>query len=224
MIDLSHVSKTFQGANEVHAVNDVSLHINKGEIYGIVGFSGAGKSTLVRCINLLEKPTAGKVTVDGQELTSLKGRRLNQERKKIGMIFQQFNLFATRTVLDNVAFPLRYSGMSRKAIQEKYSNGGKFSDGGYGDMLTNMYTSIDALVSGTTEKTISSMEKIGAVAQATWAVAGAALQQYSAYSQACCDVEVAEVEKKYDKMIAAAGKTLLVQSNLRSKKRSRLPK
>ena len=119
MIDLSHVSKTFQGANEVHAVNDVSLHINKGEIYGIVGFSGAGKSTLVRCINLLEKPTAGKVTVDGQELTSLKGRRLNQERKKIGMIFQQFNLFATRTVLDNVAFPLRYSGMSRKAIREK---------------------------------------------------------------------------------------------------------
>ncbi|MBE5781829.1 MAG: ATP-binding cassette domain-containing protein [Clostridiales bacterium] len=119
MIDLSHVSKTFEGASKVHAVNDVSLHINKGEIYGIVGFSGAGKSTLVRCMNLLEKPTGGKVTVDGQELTRLKGRRLNQERKKIGMIFQQFNLFATRTVLDNVAFPLRYSGMSRKAILEK---------------------------------------------------------------------------------------------------------
>ena len=119
MIDLSHVSKTFRGTNEVHAVNYVSLHINKGEIYGIVGFSGAGKSTLVRCINLLEKPTGGKVTVDGRELTGLKGRALNKERKKIGMIFQQFNLFATRTVLDNVAFPLRHSGMSRKAIQEK---------------------------------------------------------------------------------------------------------
>ena len=119
MIELSHVSKTFQGANEVHAVNDVSLHIRKGEIFGIVGFSGAGKSTLVRCINLLEKPTKGKVIVDGQELTSLKGRALNKERKKIGMIFQQFNLFATRTVLDNVAFPLRHTGMSRKAIEEK---------------------------------------------------------------------------------------------------------
>lgn len=94
----------------------------------------------------------------------------------------------------------------RKAIQEKYSKGGKFSDGGYGDMLTNMYTSIDAIVSGTTDKTISSMQKIGAVAQSTWAIAGAALQQYSAYSQACCDVEVAEIEAKYEKEIKAAGK------------------
>ena len=119
MIELSHVSKTFRGANEVHAVNDVSLHIKKGEIFGIVGFSGAGKSTLVRCMNLLEKPTSGKVIVDGKDLTALKGRALNKERKKIGMIFQQFNLFATRTVLDNVAFPLRHTGMSRKAIEEK---------------------------------------------------------------------------------------------------------
>ena len=94
----------------------------------------------------------------------------------------------------------------RKAIQEKYSKGGKFSDGGYGDMLTNMYTSIDAIVSGTTDKTISSMQKIGAVAQSTWAIAGAALEQYSAYSQACCDVEVADIERKYDKEITAAGK------------------
>jgi len=119
VIELQHVSKHFGGEKGVHAVRDVSLKINRGEIFGIVGFSGAGKSTLVRCINMLEKPTEGKVFVDGKELTSRKGRALNQERKKIGMIFQQFNLFATRTVLDNVSFPLRYSGMSRKAIREK---------------------------------------------------------------------------------------------------------
>ena len=94
----------------------------------------------------------------------------------------------------------------RKAIQQKYAMGGKFSDGGYGDMLTNMYSALDGLVNGTTDKTVSSMEKIGAVAQSTWAIAGAALEQYSAYSQACCDVEVAEIEAKYDKEIAAAGK------------------
>ncbi len=118
MIRLEHVSKTF-GGEKIHAVEDVSLDIKKGEIFGIVGFSGAGKSTLVRCINLLEKPTAGKVFVDGQELTCLKGKKLNRERKKIGMIFQQFNLFATRTVLENVMFPLRYTGMRRKDIRAK---------------------------------------------------------------------------------------------------------
>lgn len=112
----------------------------------------------------------------------------------------------------------------RKAIQEKYSKGGKFSDGGYGDMLTNMYTSIDAIVSGTTDKTISSMQKIGAVAQSTWAIAGAALEQYSAYSQACCDVEVAEIEKKYDKMIAAAGKNSTKAKQLEEKKEKEIAK
>lgn len=112
----------------------------------------------------------------------------------------------------------------RKAIQEKYSKGGKFSDGGYGDMLTNMYTSIDALISGTTDKTISSMQRIGSVAQATWAVAGAALEQYSAYSQACCDVEVAEIEKKYDKMIAAAGKNSTKAKQLEEKKEKEIAK
>lgn len=95
----------------------------------------------------------------------------------------------------------------RKAIQEKYSSKGqKFSDGGFGDMLSNLYTSWDTLISGTTDKTLTSMQKIGAVAQSTWAIAGAALQQYSAYSQACCDVEVAEIEAKYEKEIKAAGK------------------
>lgn len=112
----------------------------------------------------------------------------------------------------------------RKAIQDKYTKGGRFSDGGYGDMLTNMYTSIDALISGTTDNTISSMQRIGSVAQATWAIAGVALEQYSAYSQACCDVEVAEIEKKYDKMIAAAGKNSTKAKQLEEKKEKEIAK
>ena len=119
MIKLEHLSKTFAGKDNVHALRDVSLTVRKGEIYGVIGYSGAGKSTLIRCINLLERPDEGKVWVDGRELTSLRAAALNRERRKIGMIFQQFNLFATRTVLDNVAYPLRFSGMSRKAIREK---------------------------------------------------------------------------------------------------------
>lgn len=112
----------------------------------------------------------------------------------------------------------------RMAIQEKYTKGDKFSDGGYGDMLTNMYTSIDALIAGTTDNTVSRMQRIGAVAQATWAVAGAALEQYSAYSQACCDVEVAEIEKKYDKMIAAAGRNSARSKQLEEKKEKEIAK
>ncbi len=120
MITLEHVSKNFSsGRSSVHAVRDVSLTIEDGEIYGIVGFSGAGKSTLVRCINLLERPDEGRIIVDGEELTSLKGASLSRARKKIGMIFQQFNLFPSRTVLENVAFPLKYSGLSRREIRSK---------------------------------------------------------------------------------------------------------
>ena len=119
MIQLEHLSKTFPGKDSVHALRDVSLTVRKGEIYGVIGYSGAGKSTLIRCINLLERPDEGTVRVDGVELTALGACALNRERRKIGMIFQQFNLFATRTVLDNVAYPLRFSGMSRRDIREK---------------------------------------------------------------------------------------------------------
>lgn len=120
MIRLEHVVKTFPGKGDsVHAVKDVSLEIPAGDIYGIVGFSGAGKSTLVRCMNMLEKPDSGTVTVDGMQLNSLKGKQLNAERKKIGMIFQQFNLYATRTVIDNIAFPLYYTGISRAKARQK---------------------------------------------------------------------------------------------------------
>ena len=120
MIKLSHISKEFvSGKRTVHAVQDVSLTIDKGEIFGMIGFSGAGKSTLVRCINLLERPTSGKVIVDGQDMLSLSAKELRQARKKIGMIFQHFNLMPSRTVAGNVAYPLRGSGLSKQQIAEK---------------------------------------------------------------------------------------------------------
>ena len=122
MIILEHVDKSFTiQKRKVHAVNDVSLHIRKGEIYGIIGFSGAGKSTLVRCINQLEKPEKGTVLVDGEDITKLRGARLRQKRRKIGMIFQHFNLFASRTVFQNVAYPLRYQGWKKADIEKKVS-------------------------------------------------------------------------------------------------------
>ena len=120
MIELTHISKDFaSGGRTVHAVQDVSLSIGKGEIFGIIGLSGAGKSTLGRCINLLERPTSGSVTVDGKEMTALSARELRQARKKIGMIFQHFNLMPSRTVFGNVAYPLRGSGLSREQIADK---------------------------------------------------------------------------------------------------------
>ena len=120
MIRLEHISKRFEaGKQTVDAIKDVSLCIEKGTIAGIIGFSGAGKSTLARCINLLERPTEGKVIVGGAELTALNEKQLREKRKKIGMIFQHFNLLASRTVYGNVAYPLRGSGRSRKEIDRK---------------------------------------------------------------------------------------------------------
>ncbi len=120
MVELTHISKNFgKGRQQVHAVQDVSLSIDAGEIFGIIGFSGAGKSTLVRCINLLERPTTGTITVAGKELTALSPKELRHERKKIGMIFQHFNLMPSRTVAGNVAYPLRGSGLSRRETADK---------------------------------------------------------------------------------------------------------
>ena len=119
MIELEHVVKNFHADKNsaIHAVNDVSLKINNGEIFGIIGFSGAGKSTLVRCINLLERPDSGSVKIDGVEMTALKPKELYKARTKIGMIFQQFNLMPSRTVLQNVAYPLR--NMTREQVRAK---------------------------------------------------------------------------------------------------------
>ncbi|HCL00904.1 MAG TPA: methionine ABC transporter ATP-binding protein [Lachnoclostridium phytofermentans] len=120
MIRFENLSKTFaSGDRLVDAVKNVNLTVEKGKVYGIIGFSGAGKSTLVRCINLLEKPTEGKVYIGDVELTALKGKELRKQRRKIGMIFQHFNLFASRTVFENVAYSLKHQGLSKKQIEEK---------------------------------------------------------------------------------------------------------
>ncbi len=120
MIKLSQIEKVYEGASgPVHALKGIDLHIRRGEIYGVIGLSGAGKSTLVRCINMLERPTKGKVIVDGADLTAMNDRELRAARKNIGMIFQHFNLLSSATVYDNVAFPLTLIGMKKSEIEKK---------------------------------------------------------------------------------------------------------
>ena len=120
LIEIINVSKEFDlGKDKIEAVKNVSIKINKGEIYGIIGYSGAGKSTLIRCINLLERPTSGRVLFKGEDLTILKEKELRARRKKIGMIFQHFNLFNSRTVYQNVAYPLKASKLSKEEKDKK---------------------------------------------------------------------------------------------------------
>ena len=120
IIEVSHLNKTFDIKDgRVDAVNDISFSIEQGEIFGIIGLSGAGKSTLVRCLNLLEKPTSGSVKIDGKELTTLTDKELRQERQKIGMIFQHFNLLMQRNVLDNVCFPMEIRGVRKREARKK---------------------------------------------------------------------------------------------------------
>ena len=120
MIRFENVSKTFRGnGKQVEAIKEVSLHIKKGEIFGIIGYSGAGKSTLVRCINLLERPDRGRIWIGDTEITTLKGKSLRKQRRKIGMIFQQFHLFASRNVYENVAYPLKHQGLTRQEIKKR---------------------------------------------------------------------------------------------------------
>lgn len=120
VISFENVSKTFlQGDKKVMALKNVTLKINEGEIFGVIGYSGAGKSTLLRCINMLERPTSGTVKVAGVDMGTLTQRELLTQRRKIGMIFQHFNLLSSSTVFDNVAAPLRLAHASRKEITEK---------------------------------------------------------------------------------------------------------
>ena len=108
MIEIQHLTKSYGSAADApHALDDVTISIEDGDIMGIIGMSGAGKSTLVRCINLLERPTSGKVVVDGQDVTGLSGAALRSYRRRVAMIFQSFGLLAQKTVLDNVCFPYR---------------------------------------------------------------------------------------------------------------------
>ena len=120
IIEIQHLSKIFgSGEEKVAALQDVSLSVQQGEIFGIIGLSGAGKSTLVRCINLLERPTEGKVLFHGSDLMGLKEKQLRLQRRKISMIFQSFNLLDQRTNLDNICFPLELSGVSKKEARAR---------------------------------------------------------------------------------------------------------
>lgn len=120
MIQIEHLVKTFTAKNKVvEAVKDCTLTINDGEIFGIIGFSGAGKSTLVRMLNALEKPTSGKVLIDGEDITCLEGEKLRKKRMKIGMVFQHFNLLWSRTVERNIELPLEIAGFKKEERQKK---------------------------------------------------------------------------------------------------------
>ena len=120
MIKVEHTNKTFSGKyGEVHALQDVSIHVEKGDIYGIIGFSGAGKSTLLRLVNGLETPDSGTVMVHDQDLGSLKKAELRKLRRKIGMVFQQFNLLDSKTVFHNIALPLILEKAPKDVIEEK---------------------------------------------------------------------------------------------------------
>ena len=118
MITLDQVSKRYQNRDKswFAAVEPTSLHIREGEIFGLMGYSGAGKSTLLRLINLLERPDSGRVLVDGRDLTAMSAAELRKARQNIGMVFQQFNLLANRTVAGNVAFPLEIAGWQPEKI------------------------------------------------------------------------------------------------------------
>ncbi len=121
MIIFQNLVKDYVQKKETfRAVDQVSFHIEKGEIFGIVGLSGAGKSTLLRCINGLEVPSQGEVIVSGQSVSLLKGKALLAFRQEIGMIFQHFNLLSSRTVFGNIAFPLEISGGQKKQFKPEY--------------------------------------------------------------------------------------------------------
>ena len=120
MIEIKDVTKAFKTkANDIYAVKNINLNIKRGEIFGIIGHSGAGKSTLIRCVNLLERPTSGSIIIDGHNLVDMKPGALGEQRKKIGMIFQHFNLMPSRSVIQNVMFPLKNTAMSKAEKKAK---------------------------------------------------------------------------------------------------------
>ncbi|MBR3040093.1 MAG: ATP-binding cassette domain-containing protein [Lachnospiraceae bacterium] len=120
IIEINNVSKTFDAKkSNIHALQNITLSVEEGEIFGVIGLSGAGKSTLVRCMNLLEKPTEGEVIVDGKNLVALPAKELRLMRREIGMIFQHFNLLMQRNVLDNVCFPMEIAGVRKREAREK---------------------------------------------------------------------------------------------------------
>jgi len=122
MIQLNNISKSFEvKAKRIDALKSVSLSIEKGEIFGVIGASGAGKSTLIRCVNLLERPDTGQVIIERDDLMTMSGKDLMMKRRKIGMIFQHFNLLSSRTVSGNISFPLELEGKSKEFIRQRVS-------------------------------------------------------------------------------------------------------
>ena len=120
MIDIQDLSLTYAGPQgPVHALKNINLHIQAGEVFGIIGRSGAGKSSLVRCMNLLNRPGSGKMIVNGRDLLQLSDAQLRQARQEIGMVFQHFNLLSSRTVFDNAALPLELAGLSKAEIAQR---------------------------------------------------------------------------------------------------------
>jgi D-methionine transport system ATP-binding protein len=123
MIEIKNVSKTFYRKKQsLKALDNVSLNVDQGDIVGIIGFSGAGKSTLIRTVNLLEKPNEGQIIINGTDLIQLTAKQLAKERKKIGMIFQHFNLLSSRTVFNNIALPLELDNLSKTEINKKVTD------------------------------------------------------------------------------------------------------
>src|SRR3712207_2974064 len=117
MIQLKYVNKIYN--NGFHAVKDVNLEIQRGDIFGIIGLSGAGKSSLIRMLNRLEEPSSGEIWIEGSNINSLSKMELLEKRKKIGMIFQHFNLLSSRTVAENVAFSLEIANWKKSEIQQR---------------------------------------------------------------------------------------------------------
>lgn len=116
MIEIQQLTKTYQTSHQVQALKGITAHVDRGDIFGIIGLSGAGKSTLLRCIALLETPTSGSITIDGCDMSSLKGKALTDFRKRVGVIFQGYNLLMQRTIAANVAFPLEIAGVPKAEI------------------------------------------------------------------------------------------------------------
>ena len=123
MIQFEEVTKTYQsGKQSIHALNGIDLAVETGEIYGVIGFSGAGKSSLIRTVNLLERPSSGRVLIDGKDISTLSAKEIRQTRKDIGMIFQHFNLLNSKTVFHNVAMPLILAKTPKNKIKEQVKN------------------------------------------------------------------------------------------------------
>ena len=166
MIELKQIVKVFETKNDdIHAVNGVDLTIHDGEIYGIIGYSGAGKSTLVRIINQLERQSAGDVIIDGRTMQDLSRNELRQERQKIGMIFQHFNLLWSRTVQKNIELPLEFAGVPKAEREKKAAElihlvGLDGRENSYPSELSGSDEATSALDPDTTEQILDLLKQI----------------------------------------------------------------